>query len=55
MRTPNTQLTHTQRIIAARDEAVRVEKSKGKSDVQRNIYMKKRQKDYKNITTGSTK
>lgn len=46
MRTPNTQLTHVQRIEAARDQAVRVEKSKGKSDVQRNTYMKQRRTAY---------
>ena len=46
MRTPSTQLTHSQRIEAARDQAVRVEKSKGKSDVQRNTYMKQRRAGY---------
>ena len=46
MRTPSTQLTHAQRIDAAREQAVRVEKSKGKSDVQRNTYMKQRRAAY---------
>ena len=49
MRTSHTQLTHAQRIDAARDQAVRVEKSKGKSDVQRNIYMKQRQANYEKV------
>lgn len=46
MRTPSTQLTHSQRVEQARDQAVRVEKSKGKSDVNRNTYMKQRRKSY---------
>jgi hypothetical protein len=46
MRNANTQLTHAQRIEHARDQAIRVEKSKGKSDVQRNSYIKQRRAAY---------
>ena len=49
MKTPETQRTHAERIAHAREQAVRVEKAQGKSDVQRNIYMKQRKVDYEKV------
>jgi hypothetical protein len=39
-------LSHAERIVHARDQAERVERSLGKSDVQRNAYMKRRRESH---------